>query len=458
MNFSYPRAFDGKAWSLRRQGQEDPLSFLQEIAASGSDVVPFSLAGRRAFLVTSPEGIESVFVTQHHKFAKSEGLQRAKRLLGEGLLTSDGARQRQRRRDIQPGFSRSTLESYSAIMATEAAAACAEWKAGDAVDLHSEVARLTLRIMGHIMFGVDLEACAMGVRGAVEQAVTATDPLVSLVAPSRRVREARRRLIAIVDTLVLDVRQSGRDCLLTRLDDCAGATDSISEQLRDDAITLLLAGHDTISNALAWTWLLLARAPEIDARMHDEIVRVLQDMPPTASSVSQMPFVRAVFAESLRLWPPAWILARRALEDVRIGDTTIPAGSLVLVSQYVLHRNPKWFPDPLRFDPERWLHGKAEARPRRSFVPFGAGPRSCIGEGFAWMEGVLVLATIAKDWRIRDSSDGPLRPNVRITMRPQTSRVTLERRDPVVSPVSAPASREIHSLCDHNQTTALSQR
>ena len=207
--------------------------------------------------------------------------------------------------------------------------------------------------------------------------------------------------------------------------------DVITDQLRDDALTILLAGHDTIANALVWTWILLAGRPDVEARVQGEVDAVVGDRNATASDVPRLVFTRQVLAESLRLRPPAWVVARTALVDHELGGALIPAGALVLVSQYLMHRDARFFPDPLAFDPDRWLDDRQGERPKMAFIPFGAGPRACIGEGFAWMEGVLLLATFAQRWRLQvNDVDQPVRPRPKITLRPPPLTVIVRSRAP----------------------------
>ena len=225
--------------------------------------------------------------------------------------------------------------------------------------------------------------------------------------------------------------RDGENLLSVLLDSQKGAPDA--DQLRDDALTILLAGHDTIASALVWTWVLLARHPDVEARMEKEVDTVLGGRLATAADVSALAFTRRVMAESLRLCPPAWVVARAAIDDCELGGMAVPAGSTVLISQYLMHRDPRFFSNPSVFDPERWLDDRQTGRPRMAYLPFGAGPRSCIGEGFAWMEGVLLLATFAQRWRFRlAESTQPIHPLPKITLRPPSSlSMVLHERAPL---------------------------
>jgi cytochrome P450 len=279
--------------------------------------------------------------------------------------------------------------------------------------------RLTLSIAGETLFGHDLVDVASDVDAAVASAIPRVDGLVSLVASRRRVLTARRQLDTIVNDVVDIRRRSGstRNDLLSLLLEARGADDEASaRQLRDDAVTFLLASHDTIAHALTWTWTLLAANPEADARLHTEVASVVGARLPSAQDVPRLAYTRSVLAEALRLFPPAWVIVRRAAEPHRCAGQQIPHGSLVVASPFVTHRDARFFPDPLTFSPERWM--SPDQRPRLAYFPFGAGPRSCIGEGFAWMEGTLVLATLAGKWQLR-SEGRPVEPSPRITLRPR---------------------------------------
>jgi cytochrome P450 len=201
-------------------------------------------------------------------------------------------------------------------------------------------------------------------------------------------------------------------------------------QLRDEAMTIFLAGHETTANALAWTWYLLSQNPEAEAALHREIDTLLEGRPPRAEDAARLRYTEMVFSEAMRLYPPAWTVGRRALNDYAIGEQVVPARSILLMSQYVMHHDPRYYPDPFKFDPERWTVERVAARPKFSYFPFGGGPRVCIGEGFAWMEGVLLLATLAQKWRMRLAPGQVVEPKPMITLRARNGiRMTLEKRD-----------------------------
>ena len=279
--------------------------------------------------------------------------------------------------------------------------------------------RLTLSIAGETLLGADLAGVAAEIDTAVASAVPTVDGLVSIVASRRHAKAARRQLDTIINDVIEQRRHDGsaRDDVLSLLLEARGGdTEAAASQLRDDAVTFLLAGHDTIAHALTWTWTLLAANREAEARFHAEVEDVVGDRLASAEDVPQLAYTRNVLAEALRLFPPAWVIVRRAAVPHECRGHHIPTGSVVVASPFVTHRSARFFPDPLAFSPERWA--SARERPRLAYFPFGAGPRSCIGEGFAWMEGTLILATLGGRWRLQ-SEGGTVEPSPRITLRPR---------------------------------------
>jgi cytochrome P450 len=400
-----------------RHAQRDPIRFLEDLASQGP-VVAFRLESQQAFLLNDAELVLDALVTNDAKFAKPAALERASRLLGRGLLTAGGTLHAARRKAIAPAFHRQRMSGYADVVVARAAAWRAHRREGEALDAVQEMAALTLGVVGESFFSTDLQPIAADLRRLLDTAVTALDPLVSVIAPTRKLKAVRERLDAIVGELI-DSRlacDTPPEDLLTLLIGAQGP-EATAEQLHDDVLTLLLAGHDTIANALTWTWGWLGEHPGAEAAMHAEIDTVLGGTAATIADVVRLPYTRAVLAESLRLTPPAWVIARKALEHHWFAGVCVPPRSLVVMSPYVLHRTPQYFPDPLTYDPSRWLDPRAATPPRLAYVPFGAGRRSCIGESFAWLEGVLVLATIGQHWRLCPLQ-GRGRIEARITLRP----------------------------------------
>jgi cytochrome P450 len=408
--------------------RRDPLGYLTRVSRKYGDIAYFKLGPQHVYLLNHPDYIKDVLVTHDRKFKKGRILERAKRVVGEGLLTSEGAFHTRQRRLIQPAFHNRRIGDYARAMVQTTARWQERWSNGQTRDIHAEMMDLALMIVGHTLFGTDMERASAAVGEAMDAFMDVfsfvllpfSDFLEKLPLPQvRRVDEARRRLDDIIYRIIAERRGAiaagaqGNDLLslLLRAQDEEGGTGAMSdEQVRDECVTLVLAGHETTANALTWTWYLLSQHPEIEARLHDELDSTLGNRLPAAADVPQLRYAEMIFAEAMRLYPPAWGLARKALEAHTIGGYVIPRGGVILMNQYVTHRDPRWYPDPEKFDPGRWA-GEND-RPKFVYFPFGGGPRQCIGENFAWMEGVLLLSTLAQRWCMR------LDRNQRIGLRP----------------------------------------
>lgn len=424
--------------------RKGPLPFFQNLAAQYGDISYFKLGPQEAFFVNHPDFIRDVLVTNHQNFHKGLALQRAKRLLGEGLLTSEGEFHRRQRRLAQPAFHRARIASYATVMTDYAAQTRARWREQETLDMSEEMMRLTLGIVGKTLFDADVVSDAQDVGEAMTVVMdlfnTITIPFFELLQKLplpqlRRFDNAKARLDTIIYRLIEERRRSGEDrgdllSMLLLAQDTEGDGGAMTdEQLRDEVMTIFLAGHETTANALTWTWYLLSQNPEAEARLHQEIDAVLAGRLPTFADVAQLKYTEMVLAESMRLYPPAWALGRLTMNECEIGGYLVPKKSLVLMSQYVMHRNARYFPEPLRFDPDRWTASAREARPQFSYFPFGGGPRRCIGEGFAWMEGVLLIATLAQQWQMRLVPNHPVALKPVITLRPKHGmRMTMTRR------------------------------
>lgn len=442
---SYPPGPKGKPlfghlFAFRR----DPIGFLMSIARDYGDIVHFRVGPQNVFLFNHPDYIKDVLVTHSRNFIKSRGLERTKVLLGEGLLTSEGDFHHRQRRLIQPAFHRQRIAAYAVIMTDYGARMGERWQDGATVDIAQEMKRLTLAIAGKTLFNADVESEANEIGDALTVAMdewrTRVLPFSELfdklpLPGNRRLQRAQNRLDATVYRIINEHRASGVDqgdllSMLLRAQDEEGDGGQMSDkQLRDEALTILLAGHETTANALTWVWYLLSEHPDVERMLHAEIDRVLAGSPPTFDNVPCLQYTEMVFAEAMRLYPPAWILGRRAIGDYEVANYLLPAGSVVFMSPYVMHRDPRYFPDPLTFDPRRWTPESRASRARFSYFPFGGGPRQCIGEGFAWMEGVLIIATLAQKWRMRLVSGHPVELQPLVTLRPRYGmRMILERR------------------------------
>jgi cytochrome P450 len=418
-------------------------TLLERAARQSPEVAHFRLGLEHAYLVSTPELVRELFGSLGRVTAKGRGLEQARLLLGDGLLTSEGELHRRQRRLIQPAFHHTRIPAYEEVMRVESAAlpARAGWADGVVRDVAADMADLTLRIVGRALFATDLAGDSPAVAGALHELLTRFQrvmlpggPLLNKVPlPSTlRVRAAIADLNGVVDRLIAEHRAAGRtDGLLA---DLLAARDEDgrpmpADRVRAEVLTLVLAGHETTANALGWSWLLLDRHPEAAARLRAEV-----DAAPDRPAVADLPWTRAVVAETMRLYPPAWVIGRRMLADAELGGWTVPARSIVMASQWVTHRDPRWWPDPLAYRPQRWIAGgafddAAPGQPRGAYFPFGMGRRVCVGESFAWTEAVLVLAALARDWAPTLAPGARVDVLPAVTLRPRHGLLmTLHRR------------------------------
>jgi cytochrome P450 len=373
-------------------------------------------------------------VTQARKLVKGRGLERAKRLLGDGLVTSEGDFHLRQRRLSQPAFHRQRLYTYAQAMAKLGERYVRTLVPGQVRPMHEDLLKLTLAIVGKTLFDSDIEGDAQQVGIALSRFLESflflmlpgAHLLEKLPLPqTRRIRGSVEMLDRIIYELIGQRRSSGRDhgdllSMLIAAQDAEGDGSGMTDkQLRDELLTLMLAGHETTANGLTWALYLLSQHPQAEARLHAELDAVLGDRPPTPDDLPQLGYVEQVFAEALRLYPPAWILSRRCIEPLQLGTITVPVGSLVFISTWVVHRDPQRFPEPERFQPERFSPEAKAALHRFAYFPFSHGPRNCIGESFAWTEGVLVLATLARRWKFRLAAGQKIAVEPLLTLRPK---------------------------------------
>jgi cytochrome P450 len=410
------------------------LALLRGMAQTYGDISEMRIGKQRIVLLTHPDDIRDILVTHQKQFAKGQALERAKQLIGEGLLTSEGDMHLRQRRLVQPAFHRARIAAYAEAMTGATIARLAGWRDGQALDANRAMMEITLAIVASTLFGADVRSESTDIGRALDDVFEAFDlgygPLTALldILPSKRrrmFRAGKARLDATIERLIAERRASGEETgdllsMLLHATDTEGDGLGMSDQqLRDEAITLFIAGHETTANALSWTWLLLARHSHVESRLHEEVDRVLGDRLPTMDDLASLPFARAIIAESMRLYPPAYILGRRALQPYSVRGFDFPARTIFLGPQFIVHRDPRWWPAPDAFTPDRWLDAAATAtRPKLAYFPFGAGTRICVGEQFAWMEAILVLATIARRWRIRVDGPDPECDPI-ITLRPK---------------------------------------
>jgi cytochrome P450 len=420
-----------------------PLSFLQRLTKQYGDFARFGMGGQQMFLVNHPDYIRDVLVTHNSNFVKGRALQRAKRFLGQGLLTSEGDLHRRQRLLVQPAFHRQRIASYAAVMVEHAHRASSRWRDGDTLDMTQEMMRLTLGIVAKTLFDADVESEADEIREAMTCIIQMFNLLMypfaemldKLPLPQmRRYHRMHALLDSIIYRIIDERRRSGEDrgdllsTLLLAQDEEHGSGGMSDAQVRDEALTLFLAGHETTANALSWTWYLLGQHPEVERKLHAELSETLEGRLPTMDDVPHLPYTERVVAESIRLYPPAWAIGRRALMEQRIGNYVVPENAIVLLSPFVTHRDARFFPEPARFDPDRWTPEAKQSRPQYSYFPFGGGPRRCIGESFAWAETILVLATLASRWRAHLVPGTKVEPKALITLRPKHGmRMRMER-------------------------------
>jgi cytochrome P450 len=409
----------------------DPIGFFERGAARFGDVVRYRFGPRQVVVLRNPEHVRAVLVTQQQHFIKGGAEGWFKTFAGQGLFTSEGDLHRRHRRLAQPAFHHHRIEGYGPAMAESARRRRERWSPGQIIDINDEMRELTMIIVSRAMFDADVEADAHDVGAALTTIMRLfrryTSParvLQRLPLPSRfRIDRARSVLDAMIDRIIAEHRARTTDGA-TFLSALSNARDQdghpISHrQLRDELVTILIAGHETAANALAWTWYLIGNHPEVERNVHHEIDQVLGDRLPTTADVPRLRYIEQTFAESLRLYPPLWAIGRKAVRDVEIGGYSVPAGTVVIVSPYLTHRDARYFDDPQTFRPERWTAEMKAALPRLAYFPFGAGGRQCLGDGFAWLEAPLILATIAQKWRLHNVAGHRVSPRPLATLRPR---------------------------------------
>ncbi|AXE24093.1 cytochrome P450 [Streptomyces globosus] len=415
--------------SLFRKLVTDRLELLSQAAGLG-DAVRVAMGPRTLYIFNHPDHAKHVLADNSANYHKGIGLTEAKRALGDGLLTSEGALWREQRRTAQPSFQVKHLAAQAGVIAEEAAKLTARLRARQGegvVDLTEEFTTLTLGVLGRTLLDADLSA--YGSVGHAFEAVQdqamfemVTQGMVPLWAPlpkQRRFRRARTELQDAVERLVRD-RGAAAEGLLARLIESAGRQPDpglARQRLRDDLVTLLLTGHETTASSLSWTFHLLDRNPEAAALVRAEAERVLGDRDPVYEDLTRLRYTAMVVHEAMRLYPPVWILTRRAVNADEVGGYHVPAGADVLVCPYTLHRHPRFWDDPERFDPERFDPGRPADRPRYAYIPFGAGPRFCIGNNLGLMEAVFVTAMVTRELTLSTPPGHRVVPEAMLSLR-----------------------------------------
>jgi cytochrome P450 len=453
-----------------------PIRLFEHLIKTYGNVAHYSFMGTPIVFINDPRYIQSVLVHDAHHFVKERTVRRMKILIGEGLITSDDPIHIRQRRIAAPAFHRQRIAAYAGQIVSIAAHHRDQWQPGQTIDIAAASMALSLEIVARTLFDTEVTPDIRAINDEVNTimhlynfivAFPRVESVLHLPIPGiMKFRKSKARLDAIVNRLITEHRKaaarakssqeekSGGDLLSMLLaskyetDDLTSQTGMSDDQVRDEVLTIFLAGYETVANALTWTWYLLSQNPEAEAKLHAELDAVLgtpasdpsfrpeaqrseagaekpASLPrtihrlPTLADYPSLRYTEQVFAESMRLYPPAWAMGRMSTSEVHLGPYTVPAGAHVFFSQYIMSRTPEYFPDPLRFDPDRFTPEAKAARPKFTYFPFGGGSRQCIGESFAWMEGVLSIATIAQRWRMSYLDPNPPVPQAKITLRPR---------------------------------------
>ncbi|WP_136592430.1 cytochrome P450 [Salinigranum halophilum] len=417
------------------QYARDPFEFITACAEAYGDVVHFELGPIDTYMITNPTDIERVLVTDDAKYTKPKFQDDAiGDLLGEGLLLSEGDTWRKQRELAQPAFLMSRLSGLSDQMVDYTVGMLDDWTGGEVVNVHLEMARLTVKIIVEAMFGSTIDdERVRTVQENLEPLGSRFEPnpfrfAIPDWAPTKENREYKRALSTIEEVVwdLIDEREGTQDGdgeepmdLLSILLRARAEGRQTDENLRDEMVTMLLAGHDTTALTLTYTWYLLSQHPEVEARVHEELDSLLGGDRPTFADVRQMEYTEAVLNEAMRLYPPVYTIFREPQVDVRLGGYRIPEGSAVMLSQWAVHRSPRYWDDPLEFDPDRWLDERADDRPRFAYFPFGGGPRFCIGKQLSLLEARLILGTVCQEYRLEYERDEPFDLRGSLTMHPR---------------------------------------
>lgn len=415
-----------------REFQQDMLGFLTRMARTKGDVARYRLGYKPFVLLSHPDYIEEVLVTRNKQFAKHFVLDLLKPTLGNGLLNSGGEHWLRQRRLMQPAFQPKRIQTYAGIMTDHTLRLAQVWEQGGDREVNADMMNLALGIVAESLLGLDMTRESQRVGQAMEVLMEdfsyRFESLFSLPLwlPSPWNRKVKR-MIGELDQLIFGLiaqrrhRPGAQNDLLTRLlqardeETGQGMTD---RQLRDELMTLFLAGHETTANSLTWTWYLLSQYPAVAEKLREELRDVLRGQPPTAADVPRLKYLEQVLLESMRIYPPVYAYGRKPVETVEIGGEKIAAETSVIMSQWVVHRDPRFFDDPADFRPERWTEAFQHQLPRYAYFPFSGGPRVCIGDRFAMLEASLVLAMLVPRFRVELLPDPPIVPWPSVTLRP----------------------------------------
>jgi cytochrome P450 len=411
------------------------LTSLLRVARKYGDVVYVLSPVFNFYLLNNPDQIHEVLVSKHASFSKGSVLLRGKRVFGEGLLTSEGEFHHRQKRIVQPAFYSSKVLTYSDIIVSCTNQAITSWKDKQILDVHREMTRLTMKIIAECLFSGDIGCnnpkIAQLLSDVVEYFNRLSGPFswfFEKIPINGRYESSLRKIDKMIYAIIRQRRRKDRNyedilSMLLRADDTKDHSAISDKQIRDEVLILFAAGHETTANALSWTWYLLAQNPGAEKRLHSEIDLVLGNnlgvRKLSAEDIPRLDYIRKVFTEALRLYPPAWVITRQAIRNVVIGGYEIPRGTNVVMSQYILQHDSRYFPHPERFDPDRWTDEMKSTLPRMAYFPFGGGPRSCVGESLAWMEGILIVAGIASKWKLELLKGEKIGTSPRTTLRPK---------------------------------------
>jgi cytochrome P450 len=417
---------------------KDPTGLFLRSTREHGDIVLFRFGPFRYFLANHPGAAKHVLVDNHKNYVKSRSYRGLKLLLGQGLLTSEGDFWRRQRKLAQPAFHRERLAGFARTMVDATDAMLGRWSrvaAGEAFDVHAEMMRLTFRIVGQTLFSTDVESDADAVGPALNVAIHFANDYAESLAPipvwlptphNLQFKRAVRTLDTLVQRIILARRAQGVGgetgdllSMLMSVEDEETGERMSDRQLRDEVMTLVLAGHETTANALSWTFYLLSRHPDVERRLFAEISQVLEGRPPSLDDLPKLTLCANVVQEAMRLYPPAWTFERQALEDDELAGCTVPAGAIVAISPFTLHRHPAYWDNPEGFDPDRFTPARSEGRPKHAYLPFGGGPRLCIGNSFALMEAQLIVASVVQRQRLSLVPGHPVELEPVVTLRPR---------------------------------------
>jgi cytochrome P450 len=417
----------------------EPIPLFEHLHKVFGKIAHYRFLGTTIVFINEPEWINEILVNQSSAFVRERTLKRMKILLGEGLITSDDPIHMRQRRIAAPAFHRQRIAGYADQIVRSAAESAQRWSAGKEIDVADEMMQLSLHIVARTLFDSEVTTEVLSVRDEVNTIMGLYNFLVAFpklesvlhwpIPGVMQFRRSRAKLDAVVASMIASRRALTREQLEQRGDllsmlvaardedeSVGGMSDT---QVRDEVLTIFLAGYETVANALSWTWYLLSQNPGAAEKMYAEVAEVLNGRTATVESFARLKYTEMVFAESMRLYPPAWAMGRQSTRAIEIGPYRFAPGTHFFMSQYVMQRSAEFWDEPLAFRPERHTAEAKAARPRFVYFPFGGGGRQCIGEGFAWMEGVLSLATIAQRWRLHFMERYPVVPQARITLRPK---------------------------------------